>query len=431
MCERAVPGELLVARITALKKGGRFAEAIKAAVLVPSPHATPAPCPHFQRCGGCTWQEVSYAAQLAYKRGQVLDVLRRIAKVPDADTEVLVRDIVPSLTTERYRNKMEFAFSAGAAGLPATVGLRPSGSHSVVVPVLPEGCMLQHPTADAILARCHQHLREISGAAAALPAFDRRTGSGVLRSITIRTAPTTRSDGPGGSGGSSNSDDDGGHVLAMVDLAAAVDWSGSSGSGGTRGKVKTPGSVRANTKAALAALAADLATVPGVHSVVHTMVASEPELRLAEGRQQGWVKGGRGSGGGGARGGRGRGGHGSKSRNSSSGGNGGRGSSTEDGNDPSGGGGGDGGRGTTVLNGSPTLPITLRGVRFALSAPSFFQTNTSQAERLVEAVEVACGFKGDRSEVVLDLFCGVGTLGLCVASKVGLARGLLTHATWG
>ena len=33
------------------------------------------------------------------------------------------------------------------------------------------------------------------------------------------------------------------------------------------------------------------------------------------------------------------------------------------------------------------------------------------------AVEDACGFSGDNSEVVLDLFCGVGTLGLCVASR--------------
>jgi hypothetical protein len=79
--------------------------------------------------------------------------------------------VVPSLTTERYRNKMEFAFAslssgpssgsesasaseaAGGGAAAAIVGLRPQGNHSAVVEVLPQGCLLQHPAADAILAR--------------------------------------------------------------------------------------------------------------------------------------------------------------------------------------------------------------------------------------------------------------------------------------
>jgi hypothetical protein len=60
-------------------------------------------------------------------------------------------------------------------------------------------------------------------------------------------------EGGGGDGGGVGSS-----VLAMVDIAAAVDGGG----GGVAG--------RAATKAALFALAADLATVPGVHSVVHS-----------------------------------------------------------------------------------------------------------------------------------------------------------------
>jgi hypothetical protein len=38
-------------------------------------------CGPTQRCGGCTWQDVSYPAQLRFKREQVLDVMTRIAKV--------------------------------------------------------------------------------------------------------------------------------------------------------------------------------------------------------------------------------------------------------------------------------------------------------------------------------------------------------------
>ena len=71
----------------------------------------------------------------------------------------------------------------------------------------------------------------------------------------------------------------------------------------------------------------------------------------------------------------------------------------------------------SVLHGPSTIPMTLRGLTFRLSAPSFFQTNAAQARRLAAAVEDACGFSGDGTEIVLDLFCGVGTLGLCVAHR--------------
>ena len=85
LCDRATPGETVVARVTSVKKGGRFAEAAKVRTSVPSPHAVESPCPHFEKCGGCTLQDVSYAAQLDMKREQVLDVLRRTAKVSPRD----------------------------------------------------------------------------------------------------------------------------------------------------------------------------------------------------------------------------------------------------------------------------------------------------------------------------------------------------------
>jgi len=70
-----------------------------------------------------------------------------------------------------------------------------------------------------------------------------------------------------------------------------------------------------------------------------------------------------------------------------------------------------------VLYGASTLDMTMGGRRFNVSAKSFFQTNTSQGNRLVEVMEAACRLKGDKSEVVLDLFCGVGLLGIALADK--------------
>ena len=79
-------------------------------------------------------------------------------------------------------------------------------------------------------------------------------------------------------------------------------------------------------------------------------------------------------------------------------------------------------RGNTVLAGefdtvwgSDILTEGLCGLTFTLSPRSFFQVNPPQAERLYEA---ALGFAGiTPGMTALDLYCGTGTIGLCMASR--------------
>ncbi|OVA11727.1 (Uracil-5)-methyltransferase [Macleaya cordata] len=71
-----------------------------------------------------------------------------------------------------------------------------------------------------------------------------------------------------------------------------------------------------------------------------------------------------------------------------------------------------------ILYGKSTITEILRGVTFQISANSFFQTNTHQAEVLYRLIEDCAGLRGDGSEIVLDLFCGTGTIGLTLARKV-------------
>ncbi|XVF74459.1 hypothetical protein PTKIN_Ptkin13bG0111900 [Pterospermum kingtungense] len=68
-----------------------------------------------------------------------------------------------------------------------------------------------------------------------------------------------------------------------------------------------------------------------------------------------------------------------------------------------------------TLYGKPTITETLKGLTFQISANSFFQTNTHQAEVLYKLIEDCAGLRGDGSEIVLDLFCGTGTIGLTLA----------------
>ena len=79
-------------------------------------------------------------------------------------------------------------------------------------------------------------------------------------------------------------------------------------------------------------------------------------------------------------------------------------------------------RGNTVLAGefttvwgSDILTEGLCGLTFTLSPRSFFQVNPPQAERLYEA---ALGYAGiTPGMTALDLYCGTGTIGLCMASR--------------
>ncbi|KAK9101120.1 hypothetical protein Scep_024550 [Stephania cephalantha] len=71
-----------------------------------------------------------------------------------------------------------------------------------------------------------------------------------------------------------------------------------------------------------------------------------------------------------------------------------------------------------ILYGKSTITEVLRGVAFQISANSFFQTNTHQAEVLYKLIEECADLRGDGSEIVLDLFCGTGSIGLTLARKV-------------
>ena len=68
-----------------------------------------------------------------------------------------------------------------------------------------------------------------------------------------------------------------------------------------------------------------------------------------------------------------------------------------------------------TLWGQDFLMDTLCGLQFKLSVPSFYQVNRDQAEVLYgKALEFA-GLTGE--ETVLDLYCGTGTITLCMAAK--------------
>ena len=72
----------------------------------------------------------------------------------------------------------------------------------------------------------------------------------------------------------------------------------------------------------------------------------------------------------------------------------------------------------STLWGSDTLTESLCGLDFELSPRSFFQVNPPQAQKLYElAADFAAPADSPRPEMILDLYCGTGTIGLSMASR--------------
>ena len=71
--------------------------------------------------------------------------------------------------------------------------------------------------------------------------------------------------------------------------------------------------------------------------------------------------------------------------------------------------------------GESYLMDTLQGLEFRLSVPSFYQVNREQAEVLYSKALEFAGLRG--TETVLDLYCGTGTITLCLARGARRAIG--------
>ena len=75
-----------------------------------------------------------------------------------------------------------------------------------------------------------------------------------------------------------------------------------------------------------------------------------------------------------------------------------------------------------TLWGDDAIEDILCGLRFRISPRSFYQVNRTQAERLYGKALAAAGLTG--TETVLDLYCGTGTITLCLARQAKRAVGV-------
>ena len=175
--DRGVPGDRVVARVTRMRRA--FAEARLERIEHASPLRVAAPCPHVQRCGGCRFQDLDYAAQLRIKQRQVNDTLQRLGAV----AEPPVRGIVPAPETFHYRNKMEFSFHPGAEGA-VVLGLHERGTFDRVFAL--DTCLLPSELTVRLV-----RLTQGFAAAHRWRAYHPSRHEGVVRFLTVRHLSAT------------------------------------------------------------------------------------------------------------------------------------------------------------------------------------------------------------------------------------------------
>ncbi len=179
----ALPGQKISFRLTKLRSGlceGKPVEVIEKSPLQDAEYI----CPHFGRCGGCTYQGISYENQLSLKAKMVKELLEGV--YPDSDS--YFEGITRSPISEGYRNKMEFTFGDEFKGGPFALGLHKKESFHDIVNIT--DCVLVHPDINLIRNEVRDYFAALFEEGK-VDFYNQMRHSGYLRHLLVRRSVRT------------------------------------------------------------------------------------------------------------------------------------------------------------------------------------------------------------------------------------------------
>ena len=150
----SLPGEFVKARIFRNDKNCSHADLIE--VLTPSPDRIEPGCPLFGECGGCQYQHLSYAKQLAWKTRQVGELMKHMAAITFP-----VNDCLSSSQTWNYRSKITPHFEKAQDGDLGPIGFLAFGRRSQLIDV--PNCPIAMDTINRELPAIREGLRQRAG----------------------------------------------------------------------------------------------------------------------------------------------------------------------------------------------------------------------------------------------------------------------------
>ncbi|MGM0498810.1 MAG: 23S rRNA (uracil(1939)-C(5))-methyltransferase RlmD [Bacillota bacterium] len=171
-----LPGDLVKAKITKIKKDYAFAELIE--VIEAGPGRIKAPCPVYNECGGCQLQHIDYQKELEFKKNNIKQLINRIAEIKDFK----LMDVLAADDNFRYRNKAQFPLKINEND-QITAGFYKRGSHDIVPN---HDCLIQHPLINRILRITLEELNKFQ-----LSVYNEDSLQGLLRHLVIRVGSCT------------------------------------------------------------------------------------------------------------------------------------------------------------------------------------------------------------------------------------------------
>lgn len=288
-----LPGEKVTAKIIKLNKNYGFARMENLEVV--SAERVEPPCAVYSKCGGCSLQHLSYVGQLAFKRNQVEETMKRIGKL-----NVEVKETLGMENPWRYRNKSQVP--VGFVNGKLTAGFYQKRSHEIIDM---STCLIQNEQGDFAV----QKTREVLAKYGTEP-YDEKTGKGDIRHIMTRFAHTT-----------------GQLMLVLVTTKDRLPFKEE--------------------------IIRDLTEQLALTSIVQNINPQKTNVIFGDR--------------------------------------------------------------TKTLWGKDIIEDTIHGIRFAISARSFYQVNPLQTEVLYQQAIEAVELTGE--ETVIDAYCGIGSISLCLAKK--------------
>jgi 23S rRNA (uracil1939-C5)-methyltransferase len=174
---QGIVGQVVSAKIKRVRQ--HSLEAVTQEVLEKSPLETETACPHFDQCGGCSMQGVSYEEQVSMKEEQVRDLFEQ--------HNISSGTWLSSLKSPRifgYRNKMEFSFGDQCKGGTLNLGMHQRGRRFDVVDT--PDCNIIDEDFRLIRTITAGFFREKG-----IKPYHKMTHEGILRHLVIRKASFT------------------------------------------------------------------------------------------------------------------------------------------------------------------------------------------------------------------------------------------------
>jgi 23S rRNA (uracil1939-C5)-methyltransferase len=136
----SAPGDELDVEIVSGRKGVHWGKVKE--IITPSASRITPFCPHFTKCGGCHWQHILYADQVAWKQRIIEDTICRLGGMKHVEVE----NCISSPKERCYRHRVRLHVKTDSQR--SQIGFYRPGSHKIV-PI--DNCPLLTPEMNCLL----------------------------------------------------------------------------------------------------------------------------------------------------------------------------------------------------------------------------------------------------------------------------------------